>query len=273
MRNTIVLYDSGVGGLPLLKPLIKIYSNTDFIYVGDSARAPYGTRNVSELLKINNEIISFLNNFNPNRLIIACNTSCALFYNHIQKALPYPTHSLIPPTALYFKNLKESSILVLGTPQTIKTKLYSKEINKISKQSNILELACPTWVPLIEKNISPYLIKKELLSLNKTISFKPDYIVLGCTHYPLWENYIQNIFPQSIIINPAIELINTLPSPQNESQDSQRNNITFYISGCKVSFNNHIQNYLNITSYKLRPYPSETIKTLKIPVSKNNTTH
>ena len=60
MRNTIVLHDSGVGGLTLLKPLIKIYSNTDFIYVGDSARAPYGTRNVSELLKINNEIISFL---------------------------------------------------------------------------------------------------------------------------------------------------------------------------------------------------------------------
>ena len=267
MTNKIVLYDSGVGGLTLLKPLIDIYSNTDFVYVGDSARAPYGSRSVLDLLDINNEIISFLNNFKPNRLIMACNTSCSLFHNHIQNALPYPVHNLIPATAQFFLNHKKSSIVVLGTPQTIKTNVYTKEIHNVSKYVNVTEIACPTWVPLIEQDVAPDLIRNEILSLQNKLSIKPDYIILGCTHYPYWERYIKDIFPQSIIINPAIELTKTLPSPVKGTDPSSLNKVTFYVSGCQLSFKKHIEKYLNIKSYKLYPYTPSTIKTQKILVS------
>ena len=210
----IGLYDSGIGGLTVLKELIQTYPEHDYIYLGDNQRAPYGNKPIEKLWYINQELIQFLMDQEISILVLACNTSCALFLDKIQQKLPVPVVGLLPIAA---KKAVEKSpnqrISILATQRTAEQHAYQSEIAKIAPQSHIQEIPCPKLVPIIENNQISDPNQEETITyyLKEALSFKPDTIIYGCTHYPylapIWRYHCP---PHIHLINPAEHISETI---------------------------------------------------------------
>lgn len=191
-KSPIGIFDSGLGGLTVVKEILKVLPNENFIYLGDTARVPYGTRSKEIIQKFSIEDANFLVNKKVKCLIIACNTSSAMAGTLLKKKLKIPVFDVIGP-ALKYTNKNFSNQGVIGTRATIKSGAY-----KVSQS-----LATPLLVPFIEEGeISGKpleLILKKYLDHFKNI----DSLILGCTHYPIVENLIQKIVGKKVkLINP-----------------------------------------------------------------------
>jgi len=205
----IGIFDSGYGGLTVLKEISRVLPEYDYIYLGDNARNPYGTRSFEAVYQFTLECVNQLFSMGCQLVILACNTASAKALRTIQqKDLPWidPNRrvlGVIRPTAevvgLYSVT---RHVGVLGTPGTIKSESYVLEIARFFPDLHVYQQACPMWVPLIENNehLSPgadYFVKKyldDLLSGNDKI----DTVILGCTHYPLLIEKIQQYLSPSI---------------------------------------------------------------------------
>ena len=207
--SPIGVFDSGYGGLTVLKEIVRTLPEYDYIYLGDSARSPYGTRSYDVVYQFTLECVKKLFAQGCNLVILACNTASAKALRTIQqKDLPSidPMRrvlGVIRPTAEVVGNYSNTNkIGVLGTPGTIKSNSYKLEIKKIFPEIDIFQQQCPMWVPLIENNEydSPgadYFVKEyidQLLKQNKDI----DTVILGCTHYPLLQKKIAQFMPHNI---------------------------------------------------------------------------
>lgn len=207
--NPIGVFDSGYGGLTILKEIVRTLPEYDIIYLGDNARAPYGTRSYDAVYNFTLENVKKLFDMNCHLVILACNTASAKALRSIQqKDLPQidPNRrvlGVIRPTAEVVGNYsKTRKIGILGTPGTIKSDSYPMEINKIFPDIHVYQQACPMWVPLIENNEyqSPgadYFVQKYIDLLLKQDS-EIDTIILGCTHYPLLLDKINRYTPAHI---------------------------------------------------------------------------
>ena len=205
----IGFFDSGFGGLTVLKEVEKLLPQYSYLYLGDNLRAPYGTRKQKEIFKFTLEGIEFLFAQGAELVIIACNTSSSLALRKIQReVLPrkYPGKKvlgiIIPTAEDAGKFTRTKNIGVLATPATVKYGAYAKEIKKHCPDLKCFQEACPELVPLIEggkhahrkldKTIEKYL--EALLKKSKKI----DAVILGCTHYALIEDNIRKILPKDI---------------------------------------------------------------------------
>jgi glutamate racemase len=207
--SPIGVFDSGYGGLTILKEIVRTLPGYDIIYLGDNARSPYGTRSYEAVYHFTLESVKKLFAMNCHLIILACNTASAKALRTIQqKDLPLidPDRrvlGVIRPTAEVVGNFSQTKkIGILGTPGTINSKSYLLEINKISPFIKVYQQACPMWVPLIENNEydSPgadYFVEKYIDQLLKQDS-EIDTIVLGCTHYPLLLAKIKQHIPKHI---------------------------------------------------------------------------
>jgi glutamate racemase len=207
----IGVFDSGYGGLTVLKEIINKLPNYDYTYLGDNARAPYGTRSFETVYEFTLQNVKKLFSMGCHLVILACNTASAKALRTIQqKDLPVidaerRVLGVIRPTAELIGNYtKTNSIGILGTPGTIASLSYLMEIEKFFPKVNVYQEACPLWVPLIENNEhtsdgADYFVKKNINNLiNKGIDI--DTIVLGCTHYPLLLDKIRKYTPKHIQI-------------------------------------------------------------------------
>ncbi len=207
----IGIFDSGYGGLTVLKEIKRVMPEYDYIYLGDNARNPYGTRSFSAVYQFTLESVNKLFSMGCQLVILACNTASAKALRTIQQNdLPLidPNRrvlGVIRPTAEVVGNYSTTGrIGVLGTQGTINSDSYKLEIAKFFPQLKVYQQACPMWVPLIENNehLSPganYFVQKytdELLSQNADI----DTVILGCTHYPLLIEKIRFFLPPAINI-------------------------------------------------------------------------
>ena len=178
----IGVFDSGIGGINVLSCLRKKYPFNDYIYFGDTKNLPYGDKKKEELIKLSTEAINFLLTKNVELIIIACGTVSSNCYKELVNKFNIPIYDIISPTIEYLKNCHDNKIGVIGTKRTIESNVFA------IPEKNILMKATPGFVPIIENN-EIELRKDEII--NELLDFKDcDFLVLGCTHYPLLKDLI-----------------------------------------------------------------------------------
>lgn len=193
MAKPIGVFDSGVGGLTVLKELIVAFPNESFIYLGDTARLPYGAKSPATIRKYSEQTISFLLQKNVKAVVIACNSASSQFFE--SEWLGVPIYNVIEPGAkLAVATTKNKKIGVLGTRATILSEAYQKRIQLLDPTIKIFATACPLFVPLAEEGLYDGDIPKLVVHryLNDIVDKGVDTVVLGCTHYPLLKDAIQS---------------------------------------------------------------------------------
>jgi len=239
----IALFDSGYGGLTVLKPILKALPEYDYIYLGDSARVPYGNRSPEMIKKFAEEAVEYLFNRGAKLIIFACNTASSVALRHIQQKYLKGAQEqnkkvlgvVIPMAEEVVKVTKNNRVGIIGTRGTVSSKVYDKEIAKLSPNIKLFSAAAPLLVPLIEENYhkmpeAKTILKKYLLPLK---SCNIDTLILGCTHYPLMLKEIQKIMGKKVKVLSsgevtAASLKNYLERhPEIESKLSKKGTRTF----------------------------------------------
>ena len=207
----IGVFDSGYGGLTILSKIREHMPQYDYIYLGDNARTPYGTRSFEVVYQFTLQAVEKLFDLGCQLVILACNTASAKALRTIQQVnLPMidPTRrvlGVIRPTAECISQLTQTRhVGILATSGTIKSESYNIEINKLFHDITVIGEACPMWVPLVENNEynskgSDYFVQKHI---NQILDKDPkiDTLILGCTHYPLLMKKIREFTPQHVRI-------------------------------------------------------------------------
>ncbi|NWF76327.1 MAG: glutamate racemase [Nitrospirae bacterium] len=208
-EKAIGVFDSGIGGLTVLKEIINELPHENTIYLGDTARVPYGIRSPETVTRYSFENTKFLFSKDVKLLVIACNTASSISLDAIQKNTSIPVIGVIEPGAkTAVKTTKNKKIGVIGTEATIRSQAYTKAIKHLDSTIDVFNLACPLFVPLAEEGwtegkIALLIAQKYLGGLkDKGI----DTLVLGCTHYPLLKNVIADVMGKGVtLIDSAIE--------------------------------------------------------------------
>ena len=213
MTENIGVFDSGYGGLSILKEIVKVLPQYNYIYLGDNARAPYGTRSFEVVYHYTKEAVQKLFDLNCRLVILACNTASAKALRTIQQ-LDLPVMApekrvlgVIRPSVEALAGYSSNGhIGILATRGTVASCSYPLEVEKWygKDRYHITQLACPMWVPLVENNEfesegAAYFVKKDIVKLF-AIDPAIDTIVLGCTHYPLLEPMFDSFVPKQVSI-------------------------------------------------------------------------
>lgn len=208
----IGVFDSGVGGLTVLKQLGLAFPNQSWIYLGDTARLPYGTKSGTTIKTYTEENLSFLGDLNCQAFIIACNSASTQFPNNEFKGLP--VYKVIKPGAISaYKKTKNGKIGIIGTKATITSTVYELELLNLGFKGLTFTQACPLFVPLVEEGLFDNPITELTIDhyLNPMKLAGIDTLILGCTHYPLLTSALQRYFgPSVILVSSEAELIHSL---------------------------------------------------------------
>jgi glutamate racemase len=208
-RAPIGLFDSGVGGLTVLRQMYKQLSNESIIYVGDTARLPYGIRSQVEILAFVREILHWMQKQRVKMVIMACNTSSALALDIVRQEFDFPILGVILPGAKAAIQ-QGKRIGVIATPATAKSNAYRQAILEIKSDVQVWQVSCPEFVPLIEQNRihDPYTMEVAKNYLEPLLENKIDTLVYGCTHYPLLAPVLRSLLPPQVqLIDPAIHVV------------------------------------------------------------------
>ncbi len=200
-EKPIGVFDSGIGGLTVVKRIASTLPNEDIVYFGDTARVPYGSKSNSTVIEYSIQDAKFLINKNVKAIVVACNTSSSIALKELRKQFNVPIIGMIEPGAKYaLKETRNGRIGVIGTRATISNKAYSTEIKKLNPEVEVFEKACPLFVPLAEegwiKHKAVYDIAEEYLK--ELREKKIDTLVLGCTHYPILSEVIQEVIGSDV---------------------------------------------------------------------------
>lgn len=230
MKQPICLFDSGIGGLTVLKKLINKFPSEDYIYLADLARVPFGDKTKEEITTIANEIIEWLSRFNPKLIIMACNTSSAVLANQ-NPAPTIPLYGMIGCTAKFIANSDYDEVSVWATKLVVETNAYKKAINNINPNIKVQEIACPKLVPMIEDlSFNPEEKVKTISEYTEKTSSTSKALILGCTHYPLVQNDLKKLTSIKII-DPTDALVNDLENCLTLDRDATNHvstNISLY---------------------------------------------
>ncbi len=231
----IGMFDSGVGGLTVLKEFLHLMPNNEYIYVGDSKRLPYGNKSNENIILFAKQITEFLIKQDVDIIIVACGTASSVAIDELKTSYNIPIIGVIEPTAKEIAN-KYSNILVIATNATIKSNMWQKTILKYNDKINIYENACPLFVPLVEERITDGIIAYEVVKYYLSgYKSKVDAVILGCTHYPLLTNSITKVMGDDIVlINSGIEIAKYIYN--NYQIISSDYKLTVYLSDINDNF-------------------------------------
>jgi glutamate racemase len=193
----IGVFDSGYGGLTILQACIDRLPNYSFSYLGDNARAPYGSRSEEEIIRFALQGVEFLFGQGCPLVILACNTASANALRRIQQAvLPqrYPDKRVLGILVPTVEQVSERNVTVFATEATVRSHAYAHEIAKRNPSVRVVERACPRIVPLIESGASQDMLREAVADCASGIE-KPDAVILGCTHYPLVKDFFREALP------------------------------------------------------------------------------
>jgi glutamate racemase len=206
MKNPIGIFDSGIGGLTVVKQLMRLLPDEQIVYFGDTARIPYGTKSKRLIEQYALEDARFLLQYDVKAMVVACNTASSLAMDVLDKELDIPVIGVVVPGAQTAATLTQNQkVGVIGTLATINSGSYSKEINRLNRNISVSGQPCPLLVPLVEEGwLDDYVTILTLKKyLNNLIAEKIDTLSLGCTHYPLLEKTIQSV------MGPDVQLIDS----------------------------------------------------------------
>lgn len=209
-NRPIGFLDSGVGGLTVVRELMRQLPHESIVYVGDSARAPYGPRPADQIREFTWELVNFLLTKNVKMIVFACNTATAVAWEEVKNALSIPVLGVIlPGSSAAIKSTTSGKVGVIGTAMTIQSDIYRQKIQLLAPQIEVLSLACPKFVPIVESNETKSSVAKKIVyeTLEPLVG-KVDTLVLGCTHYPLLRPIIQNVMGSQVtLIDSGAECI------------------------------------------------------------------
>ncbi len=235
-NRPIGVFDSGIGGLTVLKELRKNLPYEDFIYFGDTARVPYGPKSKKTVTKYAIQIIDFLLQKNVKLIVVACNTVSSNSLQNLKRYYKIPIVGVIEPGVnLALSCTKNKKIGIIGTKATISSQAYTNLIKK-NKKIKVFDKACPLFVPLVEEGwfnnkISLLIAHKYLDELKKK---KIDTLILGCTHYPMLIPVIKKVMKNITLINSgeavAMEVKNIINSNKLEAKRNRRGKILYFFT-------------------------------------------
>lgn len=205
----IGIFDSGVGGLTVLRELYRQLPTESIVYFGDTARLPYGTRSQAEILQFVREIMVWMMAKQVKMVIMACNTSSALALEAIQAEFPVPILGLIHPGARAALQ-QGRRIGVIATPATAASNAYRQAVQEIDATAQVWQVGCPEFVPLIEQNRIHQDITRQVAAtyLTPLIDQQIDTLVYGCTHYPHLEPVLRTLLPDTVkLVDPARHVV------------------------------------------------------------------
>jgi glutamate racemase len=253
MQQPIGVFDSGYGGLTILKEIVQQLPQYDYIYLGDNARTPYGTRSFDTVYHYTLECVNWFFKQGCSLVVLACNTASAkalrtIQQNDLQRIAPGKRvlGVIRPTTELIGTCTKTNKVGVLATTGTVQSGSYPIEIEKFFPQVQVYQQACPMWVPLVENNEhnSPgadYFVKESIARLMEQDA-AIDTVLLGCTHYPLLLPKIQQYLPHGVqLVSQGAIVATSLQNylqrhPEIEGECSKTGKTAFYTTDSAESF-------------------------------------
>jgi glutamate racemase len=271
LNRAIGVIDSGVGGLTVAYELMRQLPKEQLIYLGDTARCPYGPRPEEEVKAFTWEMVHFLLKKEIKLLVVACNTATAYTLDELQRELKIPVIGVIQPGArAAIKVTKNNRVGVIGTEGTIKSGAYVTALEKLNPSIQSHVLACPRFVPIVEQGIlsgpqAEATVTESLFSMKKNKEM--DTLILGCTHYPLLRNVIQNYLGQGINIlssseETARETSTILDVKQLLNKAKGHSGHIFYTTG-------KINSFINIAKIIFKGDDLDFVKIKKAELVKN----
>ena len=255
----IGIFDSGIGGLTVVKSITSMMENEKIIYFGDTKNTPYGDKTPEQILSLVKEDVKFLNTFDLKAIVIACNTADSIARKELIKESPIPIYGVIEPTSKKACEItKNNKIGVIATKATVDSKEYVSAIHSYNENATICAQPCPELVPLIEQgkfkedDIEILDVLKEYL--DPLIYEGVDTLILGCTHYPIIKNLIQMFMPNVNIISSsdcAAEYVKHELSNNNLLNDTKPD-YEFYVSGDVDRFIKVGNLFMNIDEDKVK---------------------
>jgi len=227
-NQAIGVFDSGLGGLTVLNALEAKLPHESFIFFGDTAHVPYGSKSVETVQNYSNQITQFLLSHDVKLIVIACNTASSVAAELLRENFDVPIFGVVTPSVEQAISLHNGGeIGIIGTQSTIASNSYVEKFTTLAPHIKTVQQACPLFVPLIEENWSDTNTAKEVASIYlEAISQRPlDAIVLGCTHYPMMEKIIQSVVGKSVKLvssGPAVsETVKKFLIENNLQNDSK----------------------------------------------------
>jgi len=269
LNRPIGIIDSGVGGLTVAYEVMRQLPKENFIYLGDTLRCPYGSKNKDEIFEYTLEMVEFMLKKDIKLLIIACNTATAYTLEYLQENINIPIIGVIKPGArAAIKTTIKNNVGVIATEATINSNAYKKTLEKINPDIFVINKACPDFVPMIEAGFikgskTERIVESTLSSLNNE---KIDTLILGCTHYPLIKEVIQKK------MNKKIKIISSGEETAREAsaileyyglinQSTHNPTYNFYTTGNSMFFSNLAN---NLFKQSLNSVESIVIENVKI---------
>jgi glutamate racemase len=247
-RPTIGVFDSGFGGLTVLRELVALSPDADYLYFGDTARLPYGSKSVETVAKYAVEATRFLETQGADLLVIACNTATALALDQITRAASVPVVGVVEPGAEQASaTSKNHKVVVIGTEATVSSHAYLKALARRDVRAH--EKACPLLVPLVEEGWVDHPVTEQVAAIYLKEAFADgfhdaDVLVLGCTHYPLLQPLLRQVAPPHVSIvdsahstaNVVAQQVRSLPSKIGPPAADPRPGLTFFATDSVEKF-------------------------------------
>jgi glutamate racemase len=251
----IGVFDSGIGGLTVVKELRRQLPREDIIYLGDTAHLPYGTKSADTIIRFTRDNILFLIKQNVKLIVIACNTASSLALEDIREHFCIPIVGVIQPGARQAAKLTRTKCIgVIGTRSTINSRAYERQINRIDPAIKVFSQACPLFVPLVEEGwlnqpVTIAIAERYLGDLSKR-NKNIDTLILGCTHYPLLKPIIRKVLGRGIkLIDSAQQVVRDVGQILQEeglsrSNSRSRGGCIFYVTDDPEGFTSQAVRFL-----------------------------
>jgi glutamate racemase len=205
-QDAIGVFDSGLGGLTVVKELIHHLPNERIVYFGDTARVPYGTKSGETIIRYSREIVRALLKHKVKMVVVACNTASSLALDVLKKEFDLPILGVIEPGARKAMEItRNKKVGIIATSSTIKSGKYAKKIVQLNKNITVTSQACPLFVPLVEEGWFDHAVTYQVAQqyLGDMKKKKIDTLILGCTHYPLLKGVLHNV------MGPNVQLVDS----------------------------------------------------------------
>lgn len=264
----IGVFDSGVGGLTVVREIMRNLPEERIVYFGDTARVPYGSKSKETVVRYSRQIVRFLKTQKVKAIVVACNTASALALDTIEEEIDLPVLGVVKPGAsVAVRTTRNKIIGVIATESTIRSHLYQKLIQQEDAEITVYGKACPLFVPLVEEGWTRDPITEEVARryLAELLEKGIDTLIMGCTHYPLLRTLLRSVVGKGVtLVNPAYETSQALKEMldnlelNNISPCAEEEKYQFYTSDTVEKFNAFANSILPCSIGETRQIPIES---------------
>jgi len=254
-NRPIGVFDSGLGGLTVVKKLVELMPEEDIIYLGDTGRVPYGSRSKETIIKYALQDAAFLAGFDIKVMVVACNTVCSVAVSELKTKYDMPVYEVVcAPVKAAAAQTKNGKVGVIGTAATIRSGTYETALKSIDPELIVYSIPCPLFVPLVEEGWTSCsdeaAINVASRYLKELKQAEIDTLILGCTHYPLLHDVISKVMgPNVTLIDSGAETAKTVASDLQKkdiiNENKADNSIKYYVTDSVQGFSDLASRFLD----------------------------